>query len=252
MTAHAVLGASSMYRWAACPGSVRLCADIHNYESSYAAEGSDAHALAAYLLTHGREAKNLVGCLMHLEGREFFVSQDMADAVDIYCDAVEATPGTLHIEKKFDLSSVYPGCFGTADAVKWDDKTKTLTVMDYKHGAGTPVAVKGNVQLRYYATGALLALGYPAEKVKLVIVQPRCKHADGVIRSEIIDALDLLDFCADLVAAAKATEEPNAPLVSGSHCFFCPAYRAKNCPALEKKAQDNAKKVFTPVTGETE
>jgi len=236
-----------MYRWAACPGSVRLSIDLPNPESSYASEGSDAHALGSYCIEWGKNPANYIDMMMHLEGREFLVTKDMADAVAVYVETVMDTPGRRHIETKFDLSAVYPGCFGTSDAVIWNEKQRLLTVMDYKHGAGVPVAVKGNVQMRYYALGAILGLGYRADKVKLVIVQPRCKHTDGSVRSETIDALELLDFWADLVAAAKATEADDAPLVSGSHCFFCPVNRAHVCPALTDKAQAKAKSVFTPV-----
>ena len=59
-----------------------------------------------------------------------------------------------------------------------------------------------------------------------------------------IDAIDLLDFRADLKAYAEATQRADAVLVSGDHCKFCAA--APLCPALEKKAQALAKLEFTP------
>lgn len=253
MTAHSKLGASSMYRWSACPGSVRQSEGIPNYSSSYASEGTSAHYLAAHCLNNDLFASSLIGAKMTDDrGTDFTVTADMADAVDVYIEAVHEfyrpeEGDILHVEVRFDLSRVYPNCFGTSDTVIWKPKSKLLIVPDYKHGAGTPVAVKGNVQLRYYATGALLQLGYPATKVKLVIVQPRCKHADGSVRSETIDALDLVDFCGDLITAAKATEAPDAPLVTGSWCFFCPVYRAKTCPAIEQNTQAKARSAFTPV-----
>lgn len=234
VTAHSKIGASSMYRWSKCAGSVRLSEGVPNVSSSYAEEGSQAHELAAQCLKDG-----------------VWTSGD--DAVDTYIEAVRMEVGEdetlLHIEQSFDLSNVHPGCFGTADAVVWNPALKILTVMDYKHGAGIPVNVRGNPQLRYYALGALLSLNYPASKVKLVIVQPRCEHPDGPVRSETIDALELLDFCADLIRYAKATEDPNAPLVAGDHCQFCPAGKALICPELKNKAQAIAKTVFTPVVG---
>ena len=166
-------------------------------------------------------------------------------------DAVDAViPNTsggyeVQIEKRFDLSAVHPGCFGTADAVVWHAFSKTLYVFDYKHGAGIAVEVENNPQLLYYGLGALLASGYPAKRVKLVIVQPRCDHADGPVRDWEIDAIDLLDFRADLKAYAEATQRADAVLVSGDHCKFCAA--APLCPALEKKAQAVAKLEFSPV-----
>lgn len=238
-----------MYRWSACPGSVRQSEGIPNTSSAYAEEGTDAHALGAYLLKTSFYATDLIGYRGELEDRRIHVTKEMAEAVDVYITAVSEAnePGcVLHIEQSFDLSNVHPGCYGTADAVIWNPKTKLLTVMDYKHGAGIPVSVYKNPQLCYYALGALLSLGYPAQKVKLVIVQPRCDHPDGPVRSETIDAMDLLDFCADLVMYAKATEDPKAPLVPGEHCRFCPAGKTNACPEVKNKAQAIAKTVFSP------
>lgn len=245
--AHSRLGASSMYRWSACPGSVRLCEGVESKSSKYAEEGSDAHALAAYCLRRFHNPGFHIGKWLDSDGRHFFITQEMADAVQVYVDAVrEAAPeGTpLQVEQRFDLSEVHDGCFGTADAVVWRDAEKRLTVFDYKHGAGLPVTVENNPQLQYYGLGALLASGYPARTVRLVIVQPRCDHPDGPVRSWEIDAIDLLDFRADLKAYAAATEKPGAPLVPGDHCRFCPA--APLCPALAAKAQDVAKLDFGP------
>jgi hypothetical protein len=230
MTAHSKIGASSMYRWSQCPGSVKLSEGVPNVSSAYAQGGTDAHELAATCLQDG-----------------VLTSGD--EAVDVYLEAVheENTEGTtLHVETSFDLSAIHPGCFGTADAVVWNPLSRLLTVMDYKHGAGIPVSVWGNPQLRYYGLGALLSLGYPADKVKLVIVQPRCDHADGPVRSETIDAMDLLDFAADLKRFAVATEAENAPLKAGEHCRFCPAGKALKCPEVKNKAQAIAKTVFQP------
>ena len=254
MTAHSKLGASGMYRWARCrPGSVALIDKLAlpKTASSYAEEGSDAHALGALCLTKRHNPGFYIGKKVDHDGRKFTVIQEMADAVQEYVDAVDAVVedelpqrNVLLVEQQFDLSSVYPGCFGTADAVVWNSRTKLLTVFDYKHGAGVSVNVKNNPQLLYYGLGALLASGYPAKRVKLVIVQPRCDHADGPVRDWEIDAIDLLDFRADLKAYAEATQRADAVLVSGDHCKFCAA--APLCPALEKKAQALAKLEFTP------
>lgn len=231
MTLHSALGASSMYRWSACPGSVRLSAGVELASSSYAEEGTAAHAIAADCLEKGTDSDD--------------------EAVQTYLDEVRSRiePGdTLQIEVRFDLSSVYPGCFGTGDAIVWKPKSKLLIVFDYKHGAGIPVSANANPQLRYYGLGALLQSGYPADRVRLVIVQPRCDHGDGPVRFEEIDALDLLDFAADLKRFAQATESKDAPLVPGEHCRFCPAGKVQKCPAVKSKAQALAKMVFAPAT----
>ena len=52
-----------------------------------------------------------------------------------------------------DFSAYVPEGFGTCDCciISGD----TLTIVDYKHGKGVPVAAKGNPQMRLYALGAL-------------------------------------------------------------------------------------------------
>lgn len=246
--AHSKLGASSMSRWSACPGSVRQSAALKNVGSKYAQEGTDAHTLAAFCVENGfADPIEKVD----RDGATIFVTPDMAEAVTVYVDYVKSLcmkAVTKYVEQRFDLSDVHDGCFGTADCVIWNSDTKLLEVIDYKHGAGIPVEVEGNPQLQYYGLGALLSLALPARQVRLTIVQPRCEHPDGPIRSWDIDALDLLDFRTDLKDYALATEDPKAALITGDHCRFCPA--AKNfpiCPALDDARKQVAVLEFSPV-----
>lgn len=220
-----------MERWSACPGSVRLSEGIASTSSVYAEEGTKAHELASLLL---------------LGEKVDIPDEEMADAIDVYVtDMLNRAKGNkLHVEHRFDLSKVHPGCFGTADCVIWDAKRRHLIVADFKYGAGIPVEVKDNKQLRFYGLGALVDLGYPARTVELVVIQPRCYHPEGPVRSETIDAIDMLDFKVDLIQFAKATEDPNAALKSGEHCKFCPA--AGVCPLLHEQALAAAKTVFSP------
>lgn len=237
MKAHSPLGASGMHRWSKCPGSIRLSETVEKRSSSYAEEGTEAHAFAEKWLRTKACPND-------------WPDEEMRDAVKVYADAVESDFKTcsegseLLVEQRFDLSRVYPGCYGTADAVLYDKERKLLRVYDYKHGAGIGVEVNDNPQLLYYGLGALLSTGYPCDEVELVIVQPRCPHPEGPVRRSRIKAIDLIDFAADLVDYAKATEDPNAPLVPGDHCRFCPASGV--CPAVHRVAQEKAKQQFTP------
>lgn len=248
--AHSKLGASSMYRWAACPGSVRLSQGVENKSSSYADDGTNAHALAAHCLLKGFDPVEFLNGNPHtIDGRTFTVTKSMADAVQFYVDHIRDTreEGDVDmIEVRFDLSAVYPGCFGTADHVRWRARTRTLYVKDYKHGEGLAVEVKGNPQPPYYGLGALINGKYPAEKVVLQIIQPRCDHPDGPIREEEIDAIELLDFRTDLRDYAAATERDDAPLATGSHCRFCPAGRARKCTAIEDGKRNAIRAAFAP------
>lgn len=235
LLAHSRIGASSMHRWAACPGSVRLSQGIESKSSVYAEEGTKAHEVAATYLTTGKWPKD--------------VDSEMKAAVEVYTeevlrhvDSMEHPEDGFLVEHRFDLSSIYPGLFGTADCVIYDAYERVLRVFDYKHGMGIPVEVEENEQLMYYGLGALISTGYPCLEIELTIVQPRCPHPKGPIRKWKFPAIELIDFADDLRNFATRTEDPNAPLVPGEHCRFCPA--AGVCPEIAKKAQAVAKAEF--------
>ncbi len=239
MSAHSPIGASSMSRWAECPGSIRLSKGLKTVESSYAMEGTKAHELAARILE------------CELAGQPWGdddVDPEMLEAVQVYVKEVlsNAKGNTVLIEHRGDLNQIHPGLFGTCDNITFVKKEKLLICRDYKHGAGIAVDVKNNSQLKYYSLMALLSTDFPCEEVQMTIVQPRCAHPDGPIRSERISSLELMDFAGELKEAAVRTEDPNAPLVPGDHCRFCPA--AGICPEISKQAQLQAVKDFSEVS----
>ena len=231
---HSHVGASSAYRWMVCPGSVRLCKNMPNNSSRYSREGVAAHQLAEMCLRSGRRADEFLDMSVTVDGTGFEVDEDMAEGVQVYIDAVMKdfqSGDVMAIEERFDLSHFYPGMFGTNDCSVYRPSTGLLIVYDLKYGAGVAVNVEANPQLLYYGLGAATAVpGRTLTQVELVVVQPRCQHRDGPVRRWRTNALDLLDWSADLVDAAKATEAPDAPLHHGPHCKFCPA--APICPAL--------------------
>ncbi len=245
--AHATLGASSASRWMACPGSVRLSEGMPNTSSDYAREGTAAHELSEMCLRSGKAAITFLG--ETIEG--FEVDEDMAEAVQVYVDAVNklAKGNRLTIEQRFSLAALNPPVpmFGTADAVIWEESTRTLYVVDLKYGAGVPVKVENSPQLSYYALGAMLAqeaeYGILPEKVVMIIVQPRYHHADGPVRTFEIDSYSLrCEWAEDLIRYAYETLRPDAPLNPGDHCKFCLA-QAK-CPALHAQALTLAQTEF--------
>jgi hypothetical protein len=191
-----------------------------NISTDYAREGTAAQDLAEMCLRKNKMATAFLG--QEIEG--FEVTEDMAEAVQVYVDAVleEAEGNTLFIEQRFNLQALNPPVpmFGTADAVIWNEDEKRLTVMDLKYGAGVPVKVENSPQLSYYALGAMLAMEaerniFPT-RVRMVIVQPRYRHPDGYVRQFEIDAYSLrVEFAEDLLAAAHRTQEADAPLSPG-------------------------------------
>jgi hypothetical protein len=227
-----------MSRWAECPGSIRLSEGIESRGSKYAEEGTKAHGIAAKILMS--------------QDVESDVPEEMMDAVKVYVDyvltkwagAAKNMASWIKVEERFDLGKLYPGLFGTTDCAIWNENTKTLTVIDYKHGAGVSVSPEGNKQLQYYALGALYNTDAKPQHVEIVVVQPRC-YGKAPVSEWKTTPETLLDFAADLIEAAKRTEEPDAPLNPGDHCRFCPA--APICPELSKRALETARMDFEAV-----
>jgi hypothetical protein len=237
---HSPIGASSMHRWAECPGSIRLSVGVPNIESAYAAEGTKAHELAATWLKGTGKTPECD-------------DEEMLEHVKTYVDHVYShltADAILFVEHGFDLSAIYPGAYGTNDAAVYIPSEKTLYVDDLKYGAGKFVKAQNNPQLKYYALGALLELqkeGREIDTIVMSIVQPRCmSRSEGAVRSHTIDAMDLLEFAGDLVVYAKRTAEPDAPLKAGDHCQFCPAIQV--CPEIGKIKQTVAKSEFAAAT----
>jgi hypothetical protein len=250
--AHASLGASTSHRWMACPGSIRMSDGIPNIETPYAKEGTVAHAVAERCLTNRADPHTLVG--VNWDGVE--VTEDMTEFVGIfvdYCRKLMETATKHWIEYRFSLARLNPpeAMFGTSDFDAYDAAARRLTVVDLKYGQGVVVEAKENEQLRYYALGVALDLGaqgFEIEEVEMVIVQPRAPHPDGIVRSETISVLELVEWAGVLLDAARATQDPNAPLVAGSHCRFCPA--AAVCPERLRHAQALAQLEFSAMPAE--
>jgi hypothetical protein len=270
LPAHSKIGASSSKRWLSCPGSIALSQGIPNRGSQYAMEGTAAHELAEMCLNEYFDAQYYVATnhviTVHQDGTDYLfpVTQEMADAVQVYLDFVRKDePFDTLVEVKFHLKELHEGLFGTADCVQWFADEAKLRVIDYKHGQGTPVEAEGNPQGMYYALGALTALRFPARVVEIVIVQPRCPHGAGPIRSWTIGVDELLDWQADLLDGVKRVERANelrgggtispvdwdlAYLASGDHCKFCPAAAVPGrCNAIAEKQQALARVEFAPM-----
>ena len=151
MAAHAILSASSAYRWTACTPSARLEENYENTSSIFAAEGTLAHELGELKLRHMLQELGEVQFIKshkEIEKHELF-SPDMPDYVDIYRDtcmeklsAARSTTAdaVCHVEQRLDFSSWVPEGFGTGDFVIIADGT--LEVVDLKYGKGVPVSRK--------------------------------------------------------------------------------------------------------------
>lgn len=234
--AHSARGASSAYRWGPCPGSVALCARAPKPpDSPYAEEGTNAHRVGEMAFASGQAAAEAIPTEWNTK------YPDMAEAVQVYLDHVRESmepEDILLVEYKFRLPHLFPDCMGTGDVLWYRPSQRKLFIRDYKHGRGVPVEVGMNPQLLYYATGGAFISDWTVEEIDYGVVQPRCPHPDGPVRTSTIDIWDLLDWTVDLTEKALACDDPNAPLVPGDHCRFCDA--APICPAKEKAVLDVA------------
>lgn len=258
--AHATLAPSAASRWLNCPGSVRLCADIEDTHSSFAAEGTAAHMLAERCLSAGFDASRFKGWAVNTEAKQpnlaiqqgfnapdgktiFEVDAEMVDAVQLYLDVsreIIAASDEHAIEARMDMTEIIPGVFGTGDVIAYREKpTKRVTIVDLKYGKGIAVEVFENDQELTYAVGVLQRYhNRGVDEVELVIVQPRAPHKDGPVRRWITDSTGLYEHVMALQDAAKAAEDPDAPFVVGAHCSksFCKA--AGKCAALRTRVME--------------
>ena len=246
---HSNLPPSGAERWMTCPGSVTLSEGMPEDSSEYADEGTRAHAFAERWL------------LMHFAQHGTAPSASTAEEIEIkkhvktYIDeCIRLAPkgAKVFVETKVTLNT---DVWGTADFIAWHPDTHILYVRDLKYGAGVPVSIERNIQLRIYALAALITMKLPTNAVNIGVVQPRYDHPDGFVRSIDFDTADLLDLHADVedaVALTKTAEQAKGSkgwddtflVPSEKGCRWCQA--SAKCPAIKKRAQALAKQVFAP------
>ena len=248
---HAKLGASSAHRWMNCAGSIQLVdrllthADFVSTDKTvYADDGTRAHAVGENCLIN-----------VSLNPQDYVnlgaIGQEMADAVKIYvdyCRMLMQKKGRCYIEQTFNLEALNPpsDMFGTVDFAHWDPQTKTLEIVDYKHGVGVPVSPVENPQALMYAVGAITSFGLEPREVIVTIIQPRRKDGNRIIWSAPYKMSFISAFAAKLIHAAHATAEPDAPLNPGDWCRFCKARAV--CMAHHDHIVSKAKEVFSDDT----
>lgn len=239
--AHSKIGASGADRWFNCPQSPRMGEGRNRTATEWAAEGTVAHHVAELCLTKGEEPLDYLFTVVKQDGFEIQVDEEMAGHIQTYLDTIAADAAALDmpqllVEHRFHLEEIHPDLYGTNDACLFEAMYGgLLRVYDFKYGAGKPVEVVDNPQLKIYALGAL-AEAPDATEIELVIVQPRAGHKDGPVRRWRTTKAELIEWAEnDLRNAIRATEDPHAPFVPNKdYCGWCPGLDA--CPALRKMA----------------
>lgn len=224
---HALLSASAASRWLTCTAAPRFEEGLPESTSTYAAEGSLAHAIAElkalkkFTLMTGRTYTTRLNKLK----KDPLYDPEMDKTTDLYLEHLteqamlyDSTP-TVAVEVRVDFSEYVPEGFGTCDCVMIGGDT--LSITDYKHGKGVPVAATGNPQMRLYALGALkryaAVFGDTIKQVRMSIDQPRLNSYS----TDLITVDELLDWGNSIKPIAQKAFSGLGEFVPGEHCRFC-------------------------------
>ena len=224
---HAKHSPSHASIWGTCTAAPSLEAGIPDKGSSYAAEGTLAHAIAELKVLKKftpmslTQYKNKLGTLK----ADPLYQPEMDGYTDTYVDEIvkvcHAFPSKPYVvaEKRLNMDHIVPDCFGTADCVVlYGDE---LHIFDFKYGKGVPVSAEKNPQMRLYALGAVKEYSMLGD-ITLVcthIIQPRLDHYESEMLS--IDVLNAWgDELGRRVSEALIT---GGSFVPGEHCRFCKA-----------------------------
>lgn len=232
MGAHALLSPSAAHRWLNCTAAPRLEANVTDEGSSFALEGTLAHAYCALKLkdffnlpTDGEvEEINELNAQYHTGEMDEYTDTYKTIVLEKYNAARAITKDArLLIETRLDFSEYIPDAFGTADAIIIADGV--MEVIDFKYGKGVKVSAYKNPQMMIYALGAYekFSFEYRIDRVRMTIVQPRI---DNLSEYEL-PVSDLMAWTdQELVPKAAQAYEGKGPQVPGEWCQFC---KVKNC-----------------------
>lgn len=241
--AHSPLGPSASHRWMHCPASVRRSQGAPNKSTFFALEGTAAHEFCEHVMVYHLEPSDYLGGIVDLEWskilaphetvlitpdqeRYWLIDEEMVEGAILYRDTINAARSSAvdaiaQFETKLDMRHIHPNLWGTGDAMVYLPAERHLHVFDYKYGSGIVVDVENNPQLICYAIGAYLL--YPdAETVTITVIQPRAFHAQGPVRSQTMDVVDLICWEGILAEAAAKTDRDDAHVEVGDWCKFCP------------------------------
>lgn len=221
---HALLSASSAYRWLACPPSAVAAEAYPDNGSKYAAEGTLAHEVAelfARCRLNGDwqiqpDTKESLAKRRGADAQMLSCAQGYADYIE---EQIKQDGALTLLEVRVDYSPWVPGGFGTCDCVILQGDT--MTVIDYKYGQGVQVSAEANPQLRLYALGALNDYGFAfdVKHIEMHIYQPRLNN----VSVDSISAADLLDWAENTVKpTALLASKGEGEYCAGDNCRFCP------------------------------
>lgn len=236
---HSDYSCSGSVQWINCPGSWHLQRKHPRIESDtlFAREGRVAHALGYRCLTEDTAVESYRGQV--IDGIE--VDGPMIEAVESYCRLVRSYRATcdIYLEQPVRVDHVVPGCYGTADAIIVDRRSRVITVIDFKYGVYSYVSVKGNSQLLLYLAGAQALMQRQTRAVfngfAVGISQPRMQNETIVRVTQ--DELTRFRYKARRAYEQIQLGPELAPLNAGrEQCTYCSA--KTHCPAFHDYAAE--------------
>ena len=245
---HAKLSPSKSPRWRKCPGSVREESKYPDERSTAAIDGTHTHTLLSEVLVMAfMPAHAWVGVELEDHDGKFVVDADRAERVQFAVDFIHSRGGRVFSERNVDPAPLLgiANMNGTADITVIHEDS--IEVWDYKDGVSA--IDPGSPQLEQYGFGVISEM--PTSDrinykfITLGIIQPKLRDK-GMSGVEMITKSmdDFMGGAASLIADAKATQAPDAPLVSGDHCHWCKHKGA--CSALGNKVMEVVQ--FTDLT----
>lgn len=220
---HAILSASSSYRWLNCPPSVSLSEGVSDEVSEFALEGTDAHTLCEYKLKCALDLIDGDHLLPKLE----WYSEEMEECANGYVAFVlekieevkkHGKEPIVLIEQRLDYSNFVESGFGTGDCLIIANGT--LHIIDYKHGRGIQVDANENSQMMLYALGALELFGflYDINEVTMTIYQPRRSN----ISTFKMSSSDVYQWANNVLKPiSKLAHIGEGQFKAGDWCQFC-------------------------------
>ena len=242
---HSRLGPSSAERWIECPASVRATAGIADEGSSFAIEGTAAHAVAEACEANGVRGEHYLGWTVRVrrgdKHTDVECGQEMVDGVNMFLEYVDEFPGESLNESRVDYPLIIEGGFGTMDRAKIEPDGKRVHVFDLKYGKGVPVDATDNPQLKLYALGMDHTFGWMSEETEqyvVHVVQPRLDN----ISSWAVSREELLQWGGEVAARqARKAVDGNGEFKAGKWCTFC---------KIKATCMVRASSVFSEVVGD--
>jgi hypothetical protein len=156
------------------------------------------------------------------------LDDEMVDAAQFYVDTVASfdngSMAAWVIERQLAAPRIHAQCGGTPDAFAlYDNGPVHIRIVDLK-GGYVPVEVFPNWQLMGYLAAVLdYAPGFDEDDtvVEFTIVQPRCYHRRGPVRSYRTTVGECRQYIEAMSVAAHVAMGDYAHAVSGPQCDGC-------------------------------